>query len=777
MKRTHFHHDATTNDTPMNDVDDGGNRPREHNRHQHNKTESVIGHKKSSNHKRKKRKNTTATTRASKNNKRSNKNANNNNIHSNAVTLLELSHAIDNFSAVNSDFNPVRPVIHDTHDDMIDTPSSPRSMSHHKMTQMNNDGGDGDHDGSDDDDNPTNNYERNIDDTTGIRTVKKTAHILATPHSDNNKPVSTRSNTQRKRILDRQQHRTDPSIRFTSWVNSVLSSRVSKASAYGHNDLKQFVDAGNNTGATIPARIPNLGTNIDDIRRKIDFHDYGTRYMLIGLNHECHAFLSLHHLLRYIESEASTVPNRSIKQFLNESETTVWIDVQKPSHTDMQIMEKSFGIHPLTSEDIMLGQQESCSEKWEMFAEYMFVVFLGQLDDELPMPQELVTRFNTSNETQLCILVFENYVLTIHEFPIKGLDVLMRRIEVEYELDLGRSKTEIEKLMSSYDEQRMTKQRAAQSLSSKSTKVSVIQPNGTSSKRTGNSSGNRHDSSPSLTSSSSSSRIPVPDDHRESPLLPDIYVQMDDSSESAHSAVAADTHHSEGDPHVEASVTTNYGQVSMSRDADTVYPKSTTIPSSDWILYAFLDAVVDMYIPTVNSLIFEVEHIDEMVYELEKEERQDLLKRIGLAKKNTVSLGRLLVPKRKITNELIEHQSHFLTTNVQFYLRDIIDHLEICLERLDVARQNLAHAHHNYLTKVQMEIVEASGRTDAFMNRLSILALLFTPPTVLAGIFGMNVQVIGQADHYDNLYPFFGILTFMAVFFLVTIILLRNQLV
>lgn len=91
--------------------------------------------------------------------------------------------------------------------------------------------------------------------------------------------------------------------------------------------------------------------------------------------------------------------------------------------------------------------------------------------------------------------------------------------------------------------------------------------------------------------------------------------------------------------------------------------RRTHIPSTDWILYAFLDVLVDLYIPSVEALHSEVDVLDEAVYMVKKRDNPDLLKRIGLATRNIANLKRLLVPKYSMTTFLISRPDEVLLTN------------------------------------------------------------------------------------------------------------------
>lgn len=477
------------------------------------------------------------------------------------------------------------------------------------------------------------------------------------------------------------------------------------------------------------SRIPRLGTNIDDIRKTSNFHQYGKRFIIVGLNYECHTFRTLRELINHITSVSANKIEEVSKPL--KFEDPVWIDIQNPSITDMKMMEKYFCLHPLTTEDII---NLDTGEKWELFSDYMFVVFTGQVDDEAPPPPTLAKTLvhqlhhQSGNETQLNILVFKDYVITIHDRPIKGLDLLMKRIETEFEFDIETGKIESKQPMYKYDIGRAAAKK-------------------TSIDRSTTKSGKQKPSKSTTTQSSAYSEEPS-EENLKIPIL------------SGESQVNYNTE-AQGPP--------------LPPPAPKRVNKRTHIPSSDWILYAFLDAMVDMYIPFVDSLMLEVDNLDELVFLLEQSEQSDLLKRLGLAKRNVVTLRRLLFPKQKMTAYLASQPIRFLSHNVQLYLRDVLDHLQICLEKLEVARENLNQAHNNYLTKVQIEIAEASSRTDAFMNRITVIASLLGPLTLISSVWGMNVKVPGQDD--DGYWWFFGICAGMLVVTLILAILLRNKLI
>jgi Mg2+ and Co2+ transporter CorA len=473
-------------------------------------------------------------------------------------------------------------------------------------------------------------------------------------------------------------------------------------------------------------RLPNPGTSIDDIRKKVDFHQYGKRFILVGLHYECHTFKTLKEMILHVRRELD--PNNlhanddvlstfagALSQY---QQDPIWIDIQNPSIADMKMLQKYFGLHPLTTEDII---NSDTGEKWELFSDYMFVVFTGQVDDEYAPPSSTKYSSQVATETQLNIILFPNYIITIHDRPIKGLDLLMNRIESEFELRIPR---DMEQNIPFYKFNKKYSNTRRIGSDNNLIDEKVLSSNEIQ---------NNLEQFSSATDVSSLSKN-----------------EFRDETSSEKSSISTP-------------------------QAEQTDRKHTQIPSSDWILYAFLDAMVDMYIPFVDALSLEVENLDDLVFELNNSEKDDLLKRLGLAKRNVVTLRRLLLPKLKMTTYLSGQNIRFISSPVQIYLRDVLDHLQICLDKLEVSRENLNQTHNNYLTKVQIEIAEASSRTDAFMNRITVLASIIGPLTLISALWGMNVKVPGQ--DYDSLEWFFGLCTGMIVIALSLVIVLRKKLI
>ena len=70
------------------------------------------------------------------------------------------------------------------------------------------------------------------------------------------------------------------------------------------------------------------------------------------------------------QTSASNTPQPQTKEKRFGPRPTFWLDVLQPTEVEMKVLAKAFGIHQLTTEDILMGEER---EKVELFPNYYFV--------------------------------------------------------------------------------------------------------------------------------------------------------------------------------------------------------------------------------------------------------------------------------------------------------------------------------------------------------------------------------------------------------------------
>lgn len=160
----------------------------------------------------------------------------------------------------------------------------------------------------------------------------------------------------------------------------------------------------------------------------------------------------------------------------------------------------------------------------------------------------------------------------------------------------------------------------------------------------------------------------------------------------------------------------------------------------DYLAYSLLDAIVDTYFGVTEDLHERAETLED---EILGKPHSGALQGIHDLKRNAMQLRRTLWPLRETLNSLYRGQADFFKPETQLYLRDVYDHTVHVLESLEDLRDLLTGLLDVYLTTV-------SNRVNLEVRRLTVVATIFMPATLIAGIFGMNFHAMPWLEHADG---------------------------
>ncbi|PIA16067.1 hypothetical protein COEREDRAFT_43558 [Coemansia reversa NRRL 1564] len=194
-----------------------------------------------------------------------------------------------------------------------------------------------------------------------------------------------------------------------------------------------------------------------------------------------------------------------------------------------------------------------------------------------------------------------------------------------------------------------------------------------------------------------------------------------------------------------------------------------------YIAYLLLEDITDTLVPTTRLLEMEVDTIDEIVLILTRAEHDDVLKRIGTERRHALWLVRLLHGKAEVLRALERHGRQETRDgagpDVGRSLADVHDRLVSLTASVHHCERILARAHGNYLARINLELTHASNTTNQLATQMTVLAGLFLPLNLIAGIFGMNVKVPGRDR--DDLRDFALIVGSMGLFVVLTLAFCR----
>ncbi len=177
-----------------------------------------------------------------------------------------------------------------------------------------------------------------------------------------------------------------------------------------------------------------------------------------------------------------------------------------------------------------------------------------------------------------------------------------------------------------------------------------------------------------------------------------------------------------------------------------IFKQATTEPrilnrGADFLLHSLLDAVVDDLLPTLESIEEELDDLERAV--LDAPEHR-YLSSILLLKRNTLRLRRSLLSHRDMMNRLSrdEFPNHIRTETLLFF-RDVYDHIVRAEQLIEDIRDLTDSALSYYLSAI-------NNRMNEIMKALSVVAAVFLPLTLIASIFGTNLDYSSLGFTLDN---------------------------
>ncbi|KAG5993586.1 hypothetical protein E4U43_003464 [Claviceps pusilla] len=194
------------------------------------------------------------------------------------------------------------------------------------------------------------------------------------------------------------------------------------------------------------------------------------------------------------------------------------------------------------------------------------------------------------------------------------------------------------------------------------------------------------------------------------------------------------------------------------------------ILSSDWISYAIIDDITDVFQPLIQNIEDEVDEIDDAILRMhtpEKDEKTahlrddsssffdsgDMLRRVGDCRKRVMSLYRLLGNKADVIKGFAkrcnERWEVAPRSEIGLYLGDIQDHIVTMTSNLGHYEKILARSHGNYLAQINIRMNERQEQTADVLGKLTVLGTIVLPMNIITGLWGMNVWVPGQEYEGD----------------------------
>ncbi len=177
----------------------------------------------------------------------------------------------------------------------------------------------------------------------------------------------------------------------------------------------------------------------------------------------------------------------------------------------------------------------------------------------------------------------------------------------------------------------------------------------------------------------------------------------------------------------------------------------------DYLAYALLDSVVDRYFSVLDDVNDASETLEDLLL---SRPTNAMLHSIHQLKHVSIELRRAVWPLREVINNLTRNENDFFKPATMPYLRDVYDHAVNFIESLESIRDSLSGMMDIYMASV-------SQRVNLEVRALTVVAMLFMPATLIAGIFGMNFESMPLLKNADGFWWAIGLMATIACIMIV----------
>lgn len=173
----------------------------------------------------------------------------------------------------------------------------------------------------------------------------------------------------------------------------------------------------------------------------------------------------------------------------------------------------------------------------------------------------------------------------------------------------------------------------------------------------------------------------------------------------------------------------------------------------DFLMHIVLDWLVDEKYKAFDDMEEELGEAEEsLIDNVEKFQPLQLIR----MRKNLMRLRKTLYHEREILVKICRHDCPFVTEKAIVHYRDIYDHLAKFFELTETYREIETSLMELYSSLLNNLMTKMSNETNTSVRRLTLIATIFMPLTLLASIGGMSEwSMMTGAENWKVTYPLF----------------------
>jgi magnesium transporter len=180
-----------------------------------------------------------------------------------------------------------------------------------------------------------------------------------------------------------------------------------------------------------------------------------------------------------------------------------------------------------------------------------------------------------------------------------------------------------------------------------------------------------------------------------------------------------------------------------------------------YLLYKIVDTGVDASFPMLRKTLLKLERLEDDIFEGRSSE---IVRDLSDTKQEIINFRKIVRPQRAVLRDLERTKQRYLQEGLEIYFDDISDAAERIWELLENYKEVIEGLESTNESVLSHQLNES-------FRVLTAASVVLLPLTLIASIFGMNVQFPGEGETIT----FFLILALMAAVLVGLVILFRRR--
>ncbi len=175
------------------------------------------------------------------------------------------------------------------------------------------------------------------------------------------------------------------------------------------------------------------------------------------------------------------------------------------------------------------------------------------------------------------------------------------------------------------------------------------------------------------------------------------------------------------------------------------------VSSAARIDHTVLDAVVDGYLPIMDTLSARADEVEAKLLRGDEDDTSHALDELFGLKHLLTSLRRIALPQRDSITTFTRPTTPLIPDDDQMYFQDILDHLNRVMDSIEATRDYLSSTMEIYTTR-------ATQRINQGIQKLTAISTVILPLTFITSVYGMNFE---NMPELPTRYGYFVVLAFL----------------